>query len=301
MKKITKKLAIMAYKVFDPNWICNGSGSAAFQFALGKIYKHDGPVQVCRSGFHACLQLAHCFSYYSFDPKNKVAEVRVWGDVDEHESDSKICGSHIEIVREVSWDEVLRLANTGSGNTGHSNSGDQNSGDQNSGYRNSGNRNSGNRNSGDQNSGYRNSGNRNSGDQNSGNWNSGNRNSGDQNSGYRNSGAFCSDPNPFVTLFDQPTKIRVRDWEQHEAVKILERSLETHIWVYGNSMSDAEKEAHPHWETTDGYLKAISLKEAWANMWPNLDEKSRKVFLTLPNFDAAKFEQITGIKPEVKA
>lgn len=68
------------------------------------------------------------------------------------------------------------------------------------------------------------------------------------------------------------------------------------IWVPMNMMNDEKKKSHPKYETTEGYLKTITLKEAWANMWGNLSEAKRKVFTTLPNFDAEKFEDITGIK-----
>ena len=264
MKKLSKKNAVTAYKVFDPDWSCKG-----FKFAVGKTYKHEGKVKICQSGFHACMFAGDCFSYYSFSPTNKVAEVRIWGETDENDGDTKLCGSQIEIVREIAWPELLTFANLGKDNTGHSNTGSRNSGDSNSGSRNSG---------------Y---------------WNSGSRNSGDSNSGYRNAGAFCTDENPEVWLFDQPSGIKVQDWERHQAVRILNNNLETHLWIYANSMSDAEKEANPNWETRDGYLKAITLKEAWANMWPNLDEASRKVFYMLPNFDPLKFMQITGIEVSV--
>jgi hypothetical protein len=334
-KEIAEKDAIVAYKAFEPNWTCRG-----FKFKIGKTYTHDGPVRMCNSGFHACAQAQHCFSYYDFNPKNKIAEVLMWGTVETHDEDSKVCASNIKIVREIEWAEVLRLANTGVDNTGHSNSGYRNSGDRNSGYRNSGYRNSGDRNSGDRNSGYRNSGYRNSGyrnsgdrnsgdsnsgswnsgdsnsgdsnsgswnsgdsnsgDSNSGSWNSGSRNSGDSNSGYRNSGAFCTDPNPEVWLFDQPSGIKVQDWERHPSVQLLNSHLESHIWIYANSMSDAEKEANPNWETRDGYLKAIDLKEAWANMWGNLTDTSKQVFIDLPNFDSKKFKEITGIDVNLK-
>jgi hypothetical protein len=294
VEKVKKSGAIKAYKVFNPDWTCSPNGKR-FQYEIGKSYKHAGNISICNSGFHACLQVQHCFSYYSFNPQNKVAEVLIWGDTATKPDDSKICGSEILIVREVPWPEVLVLANTGSDNTGHSNSGDSNSGYSNSGSWNSGSWNSGSWNSGDRNSGYSNSGSWNSGSWNSGSWNSGDRNSGDSNSGYRNSGAFCTDPNPEVWLFDKPSGIKVQDWERHKAVQILNQSLETHIWIYGNSMSDAEKEAYPKWETTDGYLKAISLQEAWANMWPNLNDASKKVFLDLPHFDSKKFKAITGI------
>jgi hypothetical protein len=175
--------------------------------------------------------------------------------------------------------------NSGNRNSGNWNSGDWNSGDSNSGDRNSGNWNSGDRNSGDSNSGYRNSG----------NWNSGDRNSGDSNSGYRNSGAFCTDNNPYLILFNKQTKIRVRDWESHPACQLMNK-LDLTIWVPVSIMTDAEKAANPKHEAPEGYLKTISHKEAWANMWHNLDTKSKNIFTSLENFDAKIFEEITGIK-----
>ncbi len=255
MKKITKAKAIKAYKVFNSNWQCRG-----FQFEVGKTYKHEGTVKICSKGFHACLQVADCFSYYSFESSNKVAEVLIWGNTDTHNEDSKICGAQIQIVREVEWSEVLALANTGKDNTGLKNSGD-----------------------------------RNSGNSNSGNWNSGNSNSGDSNSGNRNSGAFCLHNNPECFLFDQPSGMRIKEWEQSKAYRIMANSLKTGFWIEGYAMTDQEKADHPKWETVDGYLKIISLHEAWANMWPNLYKDSRRAFLTLPNFNQATFEAITGL------
>ena len=181
--------------------------------------------------------------------------------------------------------------NSGNWNSGYSNSGNWNSGDRNSGYRNSGDRNSGYRNSGD-----RNSGDRNSGDSNSGNWNSGDRNSGDSNSGYRNSGAFCTDNNPRVRLFDVETDMGVREWENHPAYRLMEDGLNFTFWVNESEMTDAEKEKFSFYKTTGGYLKTIPHKEGWANFWGNLSNENKKVFTSLPNFDPAKFEFITGIK-----
>jgi hypothetical protein len=309
------------FKVFNSDFTCRG-----FKFEEGKEYKHNGPLLICNSGFHFCLKASHCFAYYSFDPNNIVCEVEALGEMQTHEEDSKICTNHIKIIRRLSWDEVLVVANegklnTGFGNSGDSNSGDSNSGDSNSGDwnsgdsnsgdsnsgdwnsgdSNSGNRNSGNRNSGYRNSGYRNSGNRNSGDSNSGDsnsgdWNSGNRNSGDSNSGYRNSGAFCTDNNPRLILFNKQTDILVRDWENSRPVQIMRDYLNQNIWIYESEMSVEDKKYHPEYETTGGFLKTISLQEAWVNMWGNLNENLKKEFLNLPGFDSNIFFEITGIK-----
>jgi hypothetical protein len=194
---------IRGYKVFEPDWKCRNK-----QYSCPGEFEEDVVPNCCNSGMHFCKDLQDCFKYYSFNPDNKVAEVVAYGDIDEEIENSKVCTNKLRIIKEISWEEVLRLVNTGKGdsglcnsgnrNSGNRNSGDWNSGDWNSGNRNSGNRNSGNCNSGDWNSGdwnsgdwnsgNRNSGNRNSGDCNSGDWNSGNRNSGNRNSGNRNSG-----------------------------------------------------------------------------------------------------------------
>ena len=193
----------------------------------------------------------------------------------------------VNILEYFSREELLShsIGNIGTNNTGLANSGNWNSGDWNSGDSNSGYWNSGNRNSG-----YRNSG-----DRNSGNWNSGNWNSGDSNSGYRNSGAFCTNPNPVIYLFDKPTDILVKDWEQSKAYDLMCR-LENTFWIESSMMTEIEKQDYPSHKTTGGYLKTITLKEAWGNLWGNLDDALKNVFLSLPNFDANKFEEITGIK-----
>jgi hypothetical protein len=132
-----KAQTVKAYKVFNPDWKCRG-----FQYEIGKTYSiKDKPV-LCEWGFHACKKVSDCFSYYPFDTENKVAEVQLSGIIEGLDS-NKQCAQKITIIKEISWNDMLVLANSGSGNTGHSNSGDSNSGDSNSGDSNSGNRNSG--------------------------------------------------------------------------------------------------------------------------------------------------------------
>lgn len=47
------------YKVFKHDWTCRD-----FQYEVGKTYKHDGPLKICRSGFHFCRNVDDCFNYY---------------------------------------------------------------------------------------------------------------------------------------------------------------------------------------------------------------------------------------------
>ena len=177
---------IRGFKVFNPDWTCKNK-----QYTCPGIFEENVTPSVCDRGMHFCKKAADCFNYYSFNPENKVAEVIALANRTVEGGD-KCATNYLEIVREISWQEVLEIVNTGKGCTGLCNSGNRNSGNRNSGNWNSGDWNSGNRNSGDWNSGDWNSGNRNSGDWNSGNWNSGDWNSGNRNSGNWNSGDWNS-------------------------------------------------------------------------------------------------------------
>ena len=112
------------YKVFEPDWTCRG-----FQYEVGKTFEEDVTPSCCNRGFHFCKELKDCFNYYPFNPDNKVAKVMALGEIDEESDDSKCCTNKIQIVEEISWEDVLRMVNLGKGNAGLCNSGDWNSGD----------------------------------------------------------------------------------------------------------------------------------------------------------------------------
>jgi hypothetical protein len=281
------------YKVFNPAWTCNG-----FQYKVGETYKHEGEIALCESGFHFCVKLANCFSYYEFNPDNKVAKIEatglVLGEDQEKQVTDEIC-----IVRELSWHEVLELANSGTKNSGNRNSGDRNSGNRNSGDRNSGNRNSGDRNSGHRNSGDRNSGNgnsghRNSGDRNSGNWNSGDGNSGNWNSSTFKSGFFNSQRAKTIEVFNKPCSLYV--WECATKPNFIYFNLTE--WIPENAMTAEQKTAHPEYKTTGGYLKTLKYKAAWRKAYESATKEDIELLKALPNFDADVFEKISGIRIE---
>ena len=308
------------YKVFNGDWTCRD-----FKYEVGKTYEMEESPQCCYRGFHFCTNLADCFNYYSFNTNNKVAEVEALGEIDKDNDDTKHCTNKIKIVRELAWEEVLTLCNSGDCNSGNCNSGDRNSGDRNSGDRNSGNWNSGNWNSGNWNSGNWNSGNRNSGDRNSGDRNSGNRNSGDRNSGNRNSGDWNSgDRNsgdwnsgdwnsgdwnitsfsngcfnteePKIYLFDKPSEWTYRDWIRCDARYILNNMPTDYLtWVYSEDMTNDEKKEHPEHEITGGFLRTVEKSKERQAWWNNLDEHRKNCVKAIPNFDAEIFKSITGI------
>ena len=292
---------IKGYKVFNSDWTCRG-----FQYEVGKIFEEDVTPSCCDRGFHFCLKASDCFNYYKFCSDNKVAEVVALGDVDYADANTKCCTNRIRIVREIPWDEVLRIVNegkdcTGLCNTGNRNTGDCNTGDWNTGNRNTGDCNTGDWNTGDCNTGNRNTGdwntgNRNTGDWNTGDWNTGNRNTGDWNRSSFNAGCFNTEEQK-VTMFNKPSDWTYRQWLNSDARYLLNQIPKSVVeWVCSSDMTDEEKAAHPTHETTGGYLKVLDESECGQLWWDGLNEQQREVIFSLPNFDPDIFEQCTGIK-----
>ena len=299
-KRVTKKNAIKAYKAFNSDLTCKD-----FQYEVGKEYHHKGKLELCEAGFHACARLADCFLFYTFsEVETRVAEVLVWGKVAYEDADVKLCASNIKVVRELAWSEVLSLCNIGDNNSGCRNSGNGNSGNRNSGSRNTGNDNSGHRNSGYGNSGYGNSGSWNSGDNNSGHCNSGDNNSGhcntgNWNSGDNNVGYLNTSTQEYCFIFNKPVEKSVLERIKFPVFMYFTLTE----WIPESKMSQQEKEQHPEYATTGGYLKQYTYKEAFrksfeeAKRLPDWPEQLKKL-KALPNFDAKIFEEISGITPK---
>ena len=292
---------IKGYKVFNSDWTCRG-----FQYEVGKIFEENVTPSCCDRGFHFCLKASDCFNYYKFSSDNKVAEVIALGDVDYADDNTKCCTNRIHIVREISWDEVLRivntgkdctgLCNTGNRNTGNLNTGNRNTGDCNTGNRNTGDCNTGDWNTGDCNTGDWNTGNRNTGDWNTGDWNTGDCNTGDWNRSSFNAGCFNTEEQK-ITMFNKPSDWSYRNWLDSDARYFLNQIPKNVIeWVYSEDMTDEEKAEHPTHETTGGYLKVLDESECVQLWWDGLREQHREIIFSLPNFDPDIFEQCTGIK-----
>jgi hypothetical protein len=277
-KRKRSKTMIKGYKVFNPDWTCKGK-----QYTCPGTFEEDVNPSVCNVGMHFCKNAADCFRYYDFDPNNHVAEVIAHGTVAEGED--KCATNKLEIVREIPWDEVLEIVNTGKACTGRCNSGDWNSGDWNSGDWNSG----------DCNSGDWNSGNRNSGDCNSGDWNSGNRNSGDWNKTSFSNGCFNT-VSPKIYMFNKPTDWTFEQWFNCRARCLLNQIDDCPLeYIWFDSMTDEEKAAHPEAETTGGYLKERTTADNARKWWAGLSADDRNIIFSLPNFDAEIFKEITGV------
>ena len=285
----TVQNVVHGFKVFNPDWTCDPTGHNPKQYSCPGMFEEYVDLSVCNEGMHFCEKASDCFNYYKFDSKNKVAEVIAHGEV--RTDGVKSCTNKLEIVREIPWQELLAIVNAGKDCTGLCNSGNWNSGNRNSGDCNSGNCNSGNWNSGNRNSGYRNSGNRNSGDRNSGDCNSG-----DWNSTSFSSGCFNTEESE-IMMFNKPSGWGYKDWIQSEARFLLSQIPKDVVeWIYESDMTNEEKEAHPSYKTTGGYLKKLDESDCAQMWWNGLLEHQRNIIKALPNFDPGIFFQCTGVK-----
>lgn len=281
------------YKGFKSDWTCRG-----FQYKVGETYEMEENPECGKMGFHFCKKIADCPIY------DRYAEVEATGLIDN--CGKQYCTNKITIIREIPFNEVPEMINTGvdnwgkknvgcfnrgNRNSGYSNWGDDNCGDHNygsdnygnenhgnnnlsnenygcgnKGNRNYGDCNSGNDNYGDENTGSGNFGNRNNGCFNYGNYNTGNQNYGDFNAGDGSYGFFNTESKCIVYMFNRPTELSFFD------VRRLKKDI-------GSVLA-----------TIMVYEKTYRQK-AW-NSLPD----SKKEFITgLPNFDPKIFKEITGV------
>ena len=289
----TVQNVVHGFKVFRPDWTCSPNGNTKQYTCPGK-FEEEGELDVCGHGMHFCQTAADCFNYYSFNSENKVAEVIAYGEV--RTDGDKSCTDKLEIVREIPWDEVLRIVNIGKNCTGRCNTGNRNTGNRNTGDCNTGNRNTGNRNTGNRNTGDCNTGNRNTGDWNTGDCNTGNRNTGDWNKSSFNTGCFNTEEQK-IMLFNKPSNMTYREWLESDARWLLNQIPKDVVeWVYEEDMTDEEKAAHPTYETTGGYLKVLDESECGQLWWGSLSDRRKDIIRAIPNFDSDIFFQCTGVR-----
>ncbi|EIC5148327.1 hypothetical protein K9066_002159 [Salmonella enterica] len=94
---------IMTFKGFNKNLKCRD-----FQFEIGKTFHHDGKVEACGSGFHACECPFDVFSYYP-PAESRYAETISFGVIDREEiGDTKIASASITIKAELTLPQFIQ-------------------------------------------------------------------------------------------------------------------------------------------------------------------------------------------------
>ncbi|OZU82537.1 hypothetical protein CCO41_23340 [Salmonella enterica subsp. enterica serovar Johannesburg] len=94
---------IVTFKGFNKDLKCRD-----FQFEIGKTFHHDGKVEACGSGFHACEFPFDVFSYYS-PADSRFAETISFGITDrEEDGDTKIASASITIKEELTIPQFIQ-------------------------------------------------------------------------------------------------------------------------------------------------------------------------------------------------
>ncbi|EJM1370635.1 hypothetical protein NNV85_003362 [Salmonella enterica] len=94
---------IVTFKGFNKELKCRD-----FQFEIGKTFHHDGKVEACGSGFHACEFPFDVFSYYP-PAESRYAETISFGVTDrEEEGDTKIASASITIKAELTLPQFIQ-------------------------------------------------------------------------------------------------------------------------------------------------------------------------------------------------
>jgi hypothetical protein len=202
-------------------------------------------------------------------------------------------------------------------NTGHYSTGDCSTGNRSTGYHSTGNYSTGNYSTGDWSTGYhstgdwstgnRSTGHCSTGDYSTGDWSTGDWSTGDRSTGYRSTGNYSTgywstsnySTGHFSTIdemgFSAFNKPCTREqWAQADIPSWLYFNLTE--WVDKEDMTDLEKQDHPTYETTGGYLKVYEYQEAWEKSYDNATREEQLKIKSLPNFDAEVFYEISGIK-----
>ena len=95
---------IIAYKGFNTDLTCRD-----FKFKIGETYTHEGEVEACASGFHACENPMDVFNYYN--PTSRFAIVECLGEISkESDGDSKIACGSIHIKSEIGLPTLISKA-----------------------------------------------------------------------------------------------------------------------------------------------------------------------------------------------
>lgn len=93
--------SIKAYKGFDKSLCCHG-----FQYEVGKAYEHNGPVDICNSGFHACENPMDVLDHYGDILNNRYCEVEQSGEI--KGDGTKTVSSKIKVNAEIGFPGLFK-------------------------------------------------------------------------------------------------------------------------------------------------------------------------------------------------
>ena len=92
---------IKGFKVTNQDLECRNQ-----KFELNEKYSAYGEINVGENGFHFVENLAHCFSYYTFDPNNRIFQIEASGVIEKKHGHT--AAENIILVKELSWEGALQ-------------------------------------------------------------------------------------------------------------------------------------------------------------------------------------------------
>lgn len=97
----------------------------------------------------------------------------------------------------------------------------------------------------------------------------------------------------------KPSDWTYQDWLNSDARYILMDCPSNVLsWIWEDDMTDEEKEQHPEYSVTGGFLKHIEKETGRQMWWDGLSDRKKDIVMQLPNFDKDIFKEITGITVE---
>ena len=96
MGKTIKGIEVIAYKGMNSDMSCKG-----FQYEIGKTYKTD-KAELCKCGFHACLNPRDVLDYYYQSIKSRYFKVKLSGEITKCGfEDTNVAATEITILEEI--------------------------------------------------------------------------------------------------------------------------------------------------------------------------------------------------------
>lgn len=92
------------YKIFGPEYTCKD-----YKYDTENINTCEGPLKMCKRGFHFCIDPVDCLKYYDFKPWNTFAEVEAIGPVEV--KDDKVACLQLRIVKKLKFYKFGKLLN----------------------------------------------------------------------------------------------------------------------------------------------------------------------------------------------
>ena len=101
-------MSIKGYKGFHKNLTCGGGEVPIFQYEIGGTYEEPDAI-VCKKGFHFCENPLDVFSYYR-PGESRYAEVEGDGKTQNHDEDSKIACTKLNVKAEIGFPGLIKMA-----------------------------------------------------------------------------------------------------------------------------------------------------------------------------------------------